>query len=257
MDVGGILSVSRRQRRGDSPQVRLARLRRQTRHRILRVCPTTRIRPTTRAAAAAAETAVGPAGRGRGRCLDGRRIAEIVASAVVPRCSATAPSVAPFVSVPAPPAPVRARLSVLCRGRAMETGERGVRGSVVVGWAGGGCGGREGWRGGRGARACLFSFRARAGVRLTSRLRALVQVPQHRSRGEECDAVKRGGRNPVALEHQLSLEVLERALGRPAPALLAGHGQISRFPVSALQPSDRLRSPPRASPTLAIELPQI
>mmetsp|Transcript_11242 Transcript_11242/g.48586 ORF Transcript_11242/g.48586 Transcript_11242/m.48586 type:complete len:203 (+) Transcript_11242:1962-2570(+) len=202
MDVGGILSVSRRQRRGDSPQVRLARLRRQTRHRILRVCPTTRVRPTTRAAAAA-ETAVGPAGRGRGRCLDGRRIAEIVASAVVPRCSATAPSVAPFVSVPAPPAPVRARLSVL------------------------------------------------------SRLRALVQVPQHRSRGEECDAVKRGGRNPVALEHQLSLEVLERALGRPAPALLAGHGQISRFPVSALQPSDRLRSPPRASPTLAIELPQI
>ena len=74
MDVGGILTVSRRQRRGDSPQVRLARLRRQTRHRILRVCPTTR-------AAAAAETAVGPAGRGRGRRLDGRRIAEIVASA--------------------------------------------------------------------------------------------------------------------------------------------------------------------------------
>ena len=33
--------------------------------------------------------------------------------------------------------------------------------------------------------------------------------------------------------------------------------QISRFPVSALLPSDRLRSPPRAPPTLAMELPQI
>ena len=73
MDVGGILSVSRRQRRGDSPQVRLARLRRQTRHRIcLRVCPTTSI--------AAAETAhCRPAGRGRGGCFDGAaRAAEIV-----------------------------------------------------------------------------------------------------------------------------------------------------------------------------------
>lgn len=158
MDVGGIPSVSRRQRVGDSPQVRLARAPRQKRHRILRIRPKTRIRPTT--AAAAAETAVGPAGRGRGRRLDGRRISEIVASAagrvvvVVPRCSATAPSMVPSMvpsaSVPAPPAPVRVRLSVLCRGRAMETGEMGVRGSVVVGWAGGDVGGvRDGGAVGR------------------------------------------------------------------------------------------------------------
>lgn len=75
--------------------------------------------------------------------------------------------------------------------------------------------------------ACLFSFRARTGARLTSRLRAPVQVPQHRSRGEECDAVERGGRNPLALEHQLSLEVLERAMGRPAPALLGHWSDLS------------------------------
>ena len=92
---------------------------------------------------------------------------------------------------------------------------------------GGDGGGGEGWRGGRGARACLFSFRARTGARLTSRLRAPVQVPQHRSRGEECDAVERGGRNPLALEHQLSLEVLERAMGRPAPALLGHWSDLS------------------------------
>lgn len=74
----GIRSVPRRQRRGDSPQVRLARLRRQTRHRIcLRVCPTTSI--------AAAETAhCRPAGRGRGGCFDG---AARIRSEIVPRAA--------------------------------------------------------------------------------------------------------------------------------------------------------------------------
>jgi len=103
--------------------MRLARLRRQTRHRIL-----TLVRVTTPLDVS------GPVNVGG--CFDGRgAIAEIaprdardvvpipiVASCVVP-ASATAAS---RLSVPAPPAPVRVEVSVLCRGRAMETGERGM-----------------------------------------------------------------------------------------------------------------------------------